>query len=317
MESATPAESLVCAAGERQKQRVKIFPGSNTAPTYCPAGRPLPDAVGFCKDRAWARHWSQERAPASAGQLRWNWPGAATTGPGRAALEPLEDVSEKIRGEAAAVSIIPADVALADQRHKSAKTTRDELGGLDLLVNNAAVLAAGPLNHLGSEELEQAIATNLTAAAGSDAVVHARAEPVASGCVVLVASGAAYLPLPYMSAYCATKAGLRAAGEVLRFELHPLGVRLLVAYPPFTATPMTERLCHPREIPVRVAEPETIGRHNHPGGFGRPERVLLCLERLGIGQGRAVCAACGQGGFAVASAAIRTPGRSRARCGNR
>jgi short-subunit dehydrogenase len=63
-----------------------------------------------------------------------------------------------------------------------------------------------------------------------------------------------------MSIYCATKAGLRAAGEVLRFELHPLGVRLLVAYPPFTATPMTERLARTREIPVRAAEPEVIGR---------------------------------------------------------
>jgi short-subunit dehydrogenase len=173
--------------------------------------------------------------------------------------DPLEEVSEQIRGDGGRCVIIPADLAQAEERRKICETVRDELGGLDLLVNNAGVLTAGPLNRLGSEELDQAIATNLTAPIDLTRL-FLRELSRAKGRVVLVASGAAYLPLPYMSVYCATKAGLRAAGEVLRFELRGLGVQLLVAYPPFTATPMTERLTQTREFPLRVAEPEVIGR---------------------------------------------------------
>ncbi len=136
--------------------------------------------------------------------------------------DPLEEVSEIIRGDGGRCVIIPADVALGEERHKICEAARDELGGLDLLVNNAGVLAAGPLNRLGCEELEQAVATNLTAPIDLTRL-FLRDLTRSKGSVVLVASGAAYLPLPSMSIYCATKAGLRAAGEVLRFELRGLG----------------------------------------------------------------------------------------------
>lgn len=83
------------------------------------------------------------------------------------------------------------------------------------------------------------------------------------GRVVLIGSTTSFVPLPSLSLYSATKAGLHHFGTALRHELKPIGVQVLLAYPPATATAMTATMAaRTAAISKRtppLAAPEQIG----------------------------------------------------------
>jgi short-subunit dehydrogenase len=86
------------------------------------------------------------------------------------------------------------------------------------------------------------------------------------GAVILVGSTMSFVPLPAAAVYSATKAGLRAFGQALRYELAPRGVQVLTVYPPGTATAMTAPMARAAPWRLPLADPERVG-----------ERIVLAL----------------------------------------
>jgi short-subunit dehydrogenase len=156
--------------------------------------------------------------------------------------------------------VLPADLSDPGDLAGLVERARAELGPLDLLVNNAGVLAGGNLSALTREEIAGAVATNLTAPIEltRQALPDLRER---RGTVVFVASFMSIVPMPSASLYSATKAGVRALAESLRYELEAVGVRVMLAYPPPTDTDMTRAMAKaagiprfPRRNPVVVGE---------------------------------------------------------------
>jgi short-subunit dehydrogenase len=209
-------------------------------------------------------------------------------------IEPLATVVDELRTLGVRGVAIQADVTDAAERQALCDQVRTELGPLDVLVNNAAVLAAGAIEALPSDELERAIGTNLTAPLDLTRRMLADLSE-RRGTVVMVASGAANLPFPYLSLYSGTKAALAMCGEALRPELRARGVRLLTAYPPFTATSMTAGLAEAAQAPwLRAMTPERVG-----------EQIVRALV---AGRQRYYCA---WADWALAQTARCTPGLVR------
>jgi short-subunit dehydrogenase len=182
---------------------------------------------------------------------------------------------------------VRADLARSEERVRAWHEARQALGPLDILVHNGGVFAGGALESLSSAELEEAVGTNLTA--GVDLVRLALSDLRARrGSIALVGSSASTIPLPYATLYSAGKAGLRAFGESLRYELEEFGVNLLMVYPPDTATAMTEgmreaagfrqhRLAAPDQIGERIAE--AIFERQRELRWGAEQRSLQWLYR--------------------------------------
>src|SRR6185436_10700468 len=109
-----------------------------------------------------------------------------------------------------------------------------ELGGLDVLVNNASDLGPIPLALLADtdcEDLERALATNLVgpfrltkALLGA---LSAAARDRGGAVVVNVSSDAAINAYPTWGAYSASKAALRHMSEIWNAELADTGVRVV------------------------------------------------------------------------------------------
>lgn len=81
---------------------------------------------------------------------------------------PLEDVAERLRKHGGTVTAVPGDVADGGHRVELIAAAW-ELGGLDLLVNNASVLGAEPLVPLGRHSLDDfrsALEVNVVAPLG-------------------------------------------------------------------------------------------------------------------------------------------------------
>ena len=104
-------------------------------------------------------------------------------------------------------------------------------GDVDLLVSNAALPAAGPIDDFTIAEIDRALDVNLRAP-----IVLARAAAIAmarrgAGHIVFVSSMAAKTAGPSVGLYSATKAGLRALALALREDLRGTGVGVSVILP--------------------------------------------------------------------------------------
>jgi NAD(P)-dependent dehydrogenase (short-subunit alcohol dehydrogenase family) len=152
---------------------------------------------------------------------------------------------EQVAHEHAGVHGIVGDVSVKGDIHPVAVQILGELGGLDILVNNASDLGPAPLALLADtdcESLERALATNLVgpfrltkALLGA---LSASAREGRGAVVVNVSSDAAINPYPYWGAYGASKAGLRHLSAIWDTELAPDGVRFLSIDPGDMDTPL-------------------------------------------------------------------------------
>src|SRR5215472_14298555 len=140
---------------------------------------------------------------------------------------------------------IVADVANKDDIYPAALQIVGQLGGLEILINNASDLGPAPLALLADtncEDLEKTIATNVLgpfrltkALLGA---LSASAREGRAALVVNISSDAAMTPYPRWGAYGASKAALRHLTEIWNKELSVEGVRFLSFDPGDMDTPM-------------------------------------------------------------------------------
>lgn len=111
-------------------------------------------------------------------------------------------------------------------------------GRLDVLINNAGLLASGPLVDMPAEKLRAMVDVNLTGAVLGVQACLALLKATPGARIVNVASIAGLRAMPEAAVYSATKYALRGLSQALRDELKPFGVAVSTVYPAFAATPM-------------------------------------------------------------------------------
>lgn len=112
----------------------------------------------------------------------------------------------------------------------------ERMGGVDLLVNNAGVLVVGELADLAADDCRRVIDINLWGVIHGCRAFVPRMRARGAGAILNVASLSAWLTLPQMGIYSATKAAVVALSETLHAELAASGVTVTVLCPSFTRT---------------------------------------------------------------------------------
>jgi 3-oxoacyl-[acyl-carrier protein] reductase len=132
------------------------------------------------------------------------------------------------------------------------------LGGLDVVVNNAAVFPKHPMLESSYEQWQEAwretIAANLVGPANVCwcAARHLRE----GGRIVNVSSRGAYRGEPGQPAYGASKAGLNSLTQSLALALGPHGIAVTAVAPGYVETDMAnEHLKSPRGPEIRAQSP--------------------------------------------------------------
>ncbi len=121
-------------------------------------------------------------------------------------LEPL-----KAKGAAA----FRADVARPADVESLMRKVAEALGGLDALVNNAAILHKGRLSEQPFPEWTETIQTDLAAPL---ILARAASRVMRAGSMINVSSGLGFFPMEPYGAYCVAKAGLNMLTRVLALE---------------------------------------------------------------------------------------------------
>jgi NAD(P)-dependent dehydrogenase (short-subunit alcohol dehydrogenase family) len=143
--------------------------------------------------------------------------------------------------------VAECDVSSNEQVVRAVDAATETLGGLDVAVANAGIAAGGPLRAQDMRSWERVIEINLLGVYYTDRAALPHLER-SRGYLLNIASTAAALRGPGMSAYCAAKAGVEALSDCLRIEAVPFGVSVGVAYFLFLDTDMVND--SEREMPL-------------------------------------------------------------------
>jgi NAD(P)-dependent dehydrogenase (short-subunit alcohol dehydrogenase family) len=138
----------------------------------------------------------------------------------------------------------------------------EQIGSLDVLVDNAGVSIRKPAIEIGAEQWGQVIATNLTGAFWVAQAAARRMLLGAGGVVLFTASTNALVGYRYYADYNATKAGLVALTRSLALEWAPT-IRVNAVCPGYVLTPMQEAEYTP-EMLEQVNRRIPLGRHATP-----------------------------------------------------
>ena len=172
------------------------------------------------------------------------------------------------------------DVADADAVGRFADEIVARFGRIDLWVNNAAVLEPiGPLADAAPDELERHVAVNVLGVLHGTAAFarHVRSRP-GGGSLVNITSGAATSPYRGWAAYCASKAAVDMATEVVGLEEADAG---LLAYAVAPGVVDTDMQALTRTMPPeRFPDVGRFVRLHEEDAFLSPAWVGRCiLER--------------------------------------
>ena len=193
----------------------------------------------------------------------------------RADREAAQETLASLEGEAHAV--FGADVADAGSARSLVEDVAREMGGIDVLVNNAAVFEAHPIPEVDYEAWQDAwsrtISTNLVGPANLCFLAARIMMDRGGGRVVNVSSRGAFRGEPETPAYGASKAGLNAMSQSMAQALAPHGVFFYVVAPGFVETDMADALLRgPEGEGIRSQSP--LGRVATPGEVARTVAFL-------------------------------------------
>lgn len=121
---------------------------------------------------------------------------------------------------------VKADVAEHDEVDAAADRIEEELGPIDVWVNNAMTTVFSPFRDIAPEDYERATrVTYLGSVWGTRAALR-RMRPRGRGTIVQVGSALAYRSIPLQSPYCGSKSAIRGFIDSLRSELIHEGVEI-------------------------------------------------------------------------------------------
>jgi NAD(P)-dependent dehydrogenase (short-subunit alcohol dehydrogenase family) len=142
---------------------------------------------------------------------------------------------------------MPLDVTNGEHWEQLEAVIRKQWGGLQILVNNAGVAAAGNVEETSIEDWQWVLDIDLMGVVRGCRQFAGMLKQQKSGHIVNIGSFAGLAALPFVSAYGVAKAGVVALSEALWAEMKPYGVGVTVACPAFVKTRLldTFRSPHP------------------------------------------------------------------------
>jgi len=178
----------------------------------------------------------------------------------------LHDVAGDLGGDRVLTQV--ADVRDLDAMQAAASRAVDRFGGIDVVIANAGIASYGSVLHVDPEAFKTLMDVNVlgvfhTVRAALPSVIDRR------GYVLIVSSEAAYLALPGLAPYNASKAGVEHFANALRLEVAHLGVAVGSAHMSWIDTPLV------RETKADLSTAREL-IESLPGPLGKTTSVDKC-----------------------------------------
>jgi NAD(P)-dependent dehydrogenase (short-subunit alcohol dehydrogenase family) len=126
---------------------------------------------------------------------------------------------------------VACDVTIRRDVDALVQLVSERLGPIDVLVNNAGIITVGPLETMGVEDFEQAMATNFWGALHAILAVLPQMRRRGEGRIANIASIGGKISVPHLIPYSASKFALVGLSEGLRAELAKDGITVITICP--------------------------------------------------------------------------------------
>lgn len=122
-------------------------------------------------------------------------------------------------------------ISLDVTQQQSIERAIDDVGDIDVLVNNAGVGMLNALEGVSLQAVREVFATNTLGTIAMTQAVLPQFRQRRSGVIVNITSAVTLKPLPLLAAYTASKAAVNAFTESLAIELKPFNIRVGLILP--------------------------------------------------------------------------------------
>ncbi len=154
----------------------------------------------------------------------------------------------------AGFNAVALDVNDGEAAQRLAERLAGEIGGLDVLINNAGYGAMGPLLDGGAEAMRKQFETNVFSIVGVTRAFFPLLRR-SRGLVVNIGSVSSVLVTPFAGAYCASKAAVHALSDALRLELAPFSIEVMEVQPGAIASSFGANASQQAEALIREDSP--------------------------------------------------------------
>ncbi len=133
------------------------------------------------------------------------------------ALSATRDECERLGGRAV---FVPTDVADADAVERAATAIEEELGPIDIWVNDAMVSVFSPVREMEASDYKRVTEVLYLGFVYGTMAALRRMLSRDRGTIIQIGSALSYRSIPLQSAYCAAKHAINGFTDSLRCELH-------------------------------------------------------------------------------------------------
>ena len=220
----------------------------------------------------------------------------AAGGIGQAIVRALTDAGAAIAATDIQLEGIPCDVAilgdLTDSAHCDAlpAKTREALGGLDIVINNAGIIRRGVITDSTDDDYVQSMAVNVEAPFRICRAAIPILAANGGGAIVNVSSCWGVRPGPNHPLYCMSKAALASMTQCLGHDHAHQGIRVNAVCPNEVNTPMLRSGFSARGIDPEKAI-DDLNRSVPLGHIAQPEEIADVVLFLVSDQSRYMCGA--------------------------
>jgi NAD(P)-dependent dehydrogenase (short-subunit alcohol dehydrogenase family) len=153
--------------------------------------------------------------------------------------EELERARADLRDQGADVTVISCDVRDRADVESAIASVVEQLGGIDVLINDAGVIQVGPFSHMAAEDFQDALATHFWGPFHAVAAVLPHMRRGGARRIVNISSIGGKIAVPHLLPYSASKFALTGLSEGLRAELAQEGIVVTTVCPGLMRTGST------------------------------------------------------------------------------
>ncbi len=182
-----------------------------------------------------------------------------------------ERSAAEINAEGGDTLFVRCDVTSMSDIEAAAEAAVERFGGIDILINNAALALGGKVDEIDEDSWNTVLSTNLTSVWRGMRVCVPLMKQRGGGAIVSMSSVQALTGFTGWAAYAAAKGGINSLTQQAALDLAPHKIRVNAIAPGTIMTPLNEKLFREHPSPDELIRTWNAA---HPlGRFGTAEEV--------------------------------------------
>ena len=205
-----------------------------------------------------------------------------------------EAAAERVAGDITAdggqAIAFRCDVSTRASVEEAVKATNEQLGRIEVLINNAGIGTAGDILETTDEDLERTLAVNVRGLFNTCRVIIPSMVEAGDGIIVNVASIVAHAAVTRRAAYTASKGAILSVTRSIAIDFMNKGIRCNAVAPGTVDSPWIERILS--DAPDKAVARQAMVDRQPLGRLGRPEEIAGAIRYLASPEAEFVHGSC-------------------------